>query len=190
MKRTKAGLWMAAALMASVARADAPKHWIKSGGAPQDYEVNVVPLGGPDGQAAAFVASKGASKGYGTLMQTVAAGPFIGRRVRFAANVKAERVRGWAGLWMRVDGPFGKVLAFDNMERRALRSTTEWTLCEVVLDVPAKAQEISFGLLVSGQGAASMSGLQIGTVGAAVPTTGRTFDDGVNPAPANLRFEE
>ena len=65
-----------------------------------------------------------------------------------------KRWADWAGLWMRVDGPHGQPLAFDNVDAAQLRERHDWTRCEVVLDVAEQAQEIAFGLLLAGSGQA------------------------------------
>ena len=55
-----------------------------------------------------------------------------------------EEVKGWAGLWMRVDGKEKTGIAFDNMANRSIKGTTDWKTYEVVLDVPDDAEEIFF----------------------------------------------
>lgn len=66
---------------------------------------------------------------YATVMQQFSADRFLGKRVRFAAFVKAQDVDGWAGLWMRLDGRFGVTLKLDNMQNRPIRGTSE-RLCD------------------------------------------------------------
>jgi hypothetical protein len=58
-----------------------------------------------------------------------------------AAEYEATEVTGWAGLWLRIDGPNG-VLVIDNMEDRALRGTTDWIQAAIVLDVADQARVI------------------------------------------------
>ena len=42
-----------------------------------------------------------------------------GKKVRLSGEIKTEGVKtGYAGLWLRVDGPDGKTLGFDNMSVR------------------------------------------------------------------------
>ena len=55
--------------------------------------------------------------------QEIAADDYRGKRIRFAAALKAVEVTsGWAGLWLQVDGAQrGTTLAFDNMEDRAVK---------------------------------------------------------------------
>lgn len=89
--------------------------------------------------------------GQATLMQVIDAAPYRGTRVRFAAVVRTADVAGWAGLWMRVDRPVGRI-AFDNMQDRARHGTTAWTPCAVILDVAADATAIELGVVQDGRG--------------------------------------
>ncbi|MDP1830241.1 MAG: hypothetical protein Q8L48_43655 [Archangium sp.] len=91
--------------------------------------------------------------GMGSLTHSESAETWRGRRVELRAELRSGAVDGWAGLWMRVDGPGGKVLAFDNMQNRALRGTTSFKWYSVVLDVPLDAERVSFGVLLHGPGA-------------------------------------
>lgn len=91
--------------------------------------------------------------GMGSLTHSESAEIWRGRRVELRAELRSGAVDGWAGLWMRVDGPEGKVLAFDNMQNRALRGTSSFKWYSVVLDVPLDAEKVSFGVLLHGPGA-------------------------------------
>jgi hypothetical protein len=91
--------------------------------------------------------------GMGSLTHTESAASWRGRRVELKAELRSGVVDGWAGLWMRIDGPDGKVLAFDNMQNRALRGTTSFQWFSVVLDVPVEAERVTFGVLLHGPGA-------------------------------------
>ena len=82
-----------------------------------------------------------------------------GKRLRFTGFIKTNDVTtGWAGLWMRVDGPSG-VLAFDNMGQRGVTGTTDWTRYEIELDVAEEATNINFGALLTGDGTAWIDSL-------------------------------
>ena len=91
--------------------------------------------------------------GMGSLTHSEGAETWRGRRIILKAELRGGGVDGWAGLWMRVDGPDGRVLAFDNMQNRALRGTTSFQWYSVVLDVPANAERVTFGVLLHGPGA-------------------------------------
>jgi hypothetical protein len=64
---------------------------------------------------------------------------------------KASDIRGWGGLWLRVDGPKG-VTALDNMQARPIQGTTDWTTYELVLDVDPSATRLAYGSLLAGEG--------------------------------------
>lgn len=91
--------------------------------------------------------------GMGSLTHVENAVAWRGRRVELKASLRTGGVDGWAGLWMRIDGKDGKVLAFDNMQNRALRGTSSFHDQSVVLDVPEEAERITFGVLLHGPGA-------------------------------------
>jgi erythromycin esterase len=76
-----------------------------------------------------------------------------GKRLKLTGYLRtADISRGHAGLWMRVDGPEGKPLAFDNMGDRGVTGTSEWTRYEIVLPVPEDAVGVVFGALHTGDG--------------------------------------
>ena len=129
------------------------------------------------------------ASGFGTLMQTFKADTYRGQRIRMSGYVRSRNVKDWAGLWMRVDGAKDEVLAFDNMQNRAVKGTTDWTRYEIVLDVPETSQQIAFGVLLSGMGQVWLDDVKFETVGKEVPTTGSKSSE-VPSAPRNLDFEE
>src|SRR5256885_864554 len=101
-------------------------------------------------------------------MQSIAATRYAGRRVRFSATIRAVEVTGWAGLWLRADGP-GGTLTIDNMEDRPLRQSTGWAEADIVLDVPAEATELHFGALLAGAGAVELTQPRLGGPGRGRP---------------------
>ena len=106
-------------------------------------------------------------EGFGTMMQSMGAEQYLGKRIR--ARRKCSRV-GW--IMVRVDKRKDSV-AFDNMQQRAIKGTSEWKNYQVVLDVPEDATGISFGILLSGIGSALINGGKFEVVDRSVPTTGR-----------------
>lgn len=112
--------------------------------------------------------------------------------MRLSAYMKSEDVKGWAGLWMRVDGDSARdVLAFDNMQDRALTGTAAWKKYAVVLDVPAKASSsVAFGFLLNGTGKLWVSELAFEVVDKSVPVTAAGMGADSQPdEPANLDFK-
>jgi len=53
------------------------------------------------------------------------------------------------------------VLAFDNMQMRGPRATSDWARYEIVLEVPRETVNINFGVLMPGKGTAWFDDLQV-----------------------------
>lgn len=82
-----------------------------------------------------------------------------GKQLRLSGWIKTEALEnGWAGLWMRVDGPQRQ---FDNMLDRGLRGSTEWTAASVEFDVPENATDVYLGLVMPGYGRAWFDDLRL-----------------------------
>jgi hypothetical protein len=146
--------------------------WLLSGTHPQQYTVDLGDREGPDGRRAAglrFAADE--PGGFATVMQTIDASAFRGRRIRFRALVRSE-LAGRGGLWMRVDEPDGLFSAFDNMQDRQIIGTTAWERHDVVLDVGERSGAVAFGLLLEGAGAIWFCDVAFEEVGVETPTTG------------------
>ena len=120
-------------------------------------------------------------------MQIILVDVYRGQRVRFSADVKAEQVEGWAGLWLRVDAQ-GRPVRFDNMQDRAVTRTADWARYNVVLDVPPESEQLAFGLLLAGTGQVWMRDLRFEPVGPEVPTT--EPKQSLPKQPVNLSFDE
>ncbi|WP_257454654.1 AraC family transcriptional regulator [Archangium lipolyticum] len=176
-------LWLAAlALGWPASAADdkkaLPEGWFVTESSPQLYEAGLDPQSPCEGNRSAWLRSRqGEPAGYGTFMQAFGAGAFRGKRLRFSAVVRTEDVKGWSGLWMRVEGEGSREpLAFDNMQSRALVGTTACKRHEVVLDVPQDARSIMAGLLLSGTGKAWIGAVRFETVDDSVPVTNLLTD--------------
>jgi erythromycin esterase len=175
-----------------------PKGWFGGSASAGAYESGIDRTVVHGGKVSAFIRMNGAGQGdFGTLMQTIQAEPYHGRRVRLAAYLKTEGAREGAALWMRVDGK-DATLAFDNMDSRRIRGTTDWRKAEVVLDVSERAEVIAFGMLLSGSGKAWADDFQLEAVGKDIPSTNmfdkeQKADFGIQigaAKPENLDFEE
>jgi len=97
---------------------------------------------------------------------------WLGHRLRLSGWILSSAVTGWAGLWMRVDGATQTGIAFDNMQCRPISGTAGWAEYEVVLDVPASATLVAYGVLMSDQGEVWLDGVSLDVVDDCVPTTG------------------
>jgi hypothetical protein len=165
-------------------RANVPRGWHLVGSNPTEFEAGVDAGQTYQSRASAFLKSKQSSvEGFGTLMQTIQAEQYKGKKVRLSGLVKSQDVAEWAGLWMRVDQ--GKdVVAMDNMQDRAIKGTSGWQRYDVVLEVPKDATGISFGILLAGGGEVWLNSTKFDVVAADVPVT--TVPD----KPVNLEFTE
>ena len=98
--------------------------------------------------------------GFGVATGTFPVGAAAGRTIRFSGAIRTQDLDGFAGLWWRADGPSG-VLAFDNMQMRGPRATSDWARYEIVLEVPRETVNINFGVLMPGKGTAWFDDLQV-----------------------------
>jgi C-terminal processing protease CtpA/Prc len=76
---------------------------------------------------------------------------FTGEKLELRGFLRTQDVSNFAGLWMREDSDSGSV-AFDNMQARELKGTTEWTEYAIELPVNKTAKRLVFGVLASGTG--------------------------------------
>jgi hypothetical protein len=180
--RKRVGVPVLITAFAIAAQATVPRGWYLQGSNPKDFAAGL-DLDQPyQGHASAFLKSKELrANGFGTLMQSIKAEHYLGKRVRLSGLVKSEEVIGWAALWMRVDKGT-TVVAFDNMHNRAIKGTTGWRRYDIELEVPKDASGISFGILLDGSGEVWLNGTKFDALDAGeriVPET-----------PVNLDFAE
>lgn len=161
-----------------------PKGWHKSGTAPSKFVMGMVKGAGQKGTNAATIKSLGNVKGTGTLMQSFDPQKYLGKKVRLIGYIRSEHVAEWAGLWMRIDDSTKKSLAFDDMINRPIKGTTEWTRCEIVMEVPQNAANISYGALLHGAGQIWFDNLSFEIVKPAPQVEARLKE------PTNLDFEK
>jgi C-terminal processing protease CtpA/Prc len=85
---------------------------------------------------------------------------FSGATVELRGFLRTEDVSDFVGLWMREDGE-APSLAFDNMQARQLKGTTEWKEYSITLPVHPEAKQLFFGVLLVGTGKAWADDLQL-----------------------------
>ena len=75
---------------------------------------------------------------------------YAGKKITLSGYIKTENVTdGYAGLWMRIDPS----IAFDNMNKKGVKGTTDWTKYEITLEMnPEETRQIVFGGLLVGKG--------------------------------------
>jgi hypothetical protein len=170
----------------SASHAGTPKGWWAAPS--EEYTVGVEE--GPEaGKPAAYVeAVAPAPSRFFALNQTLSADDYRSKRVRLKGQIKTKDVEKWAGFWLRADDE-KKIVAFDNMQQRGITGTTDWRAAEIVLDIPAEAEKLTFGLILDGKGKAWMRDMTFEVVDASVPVTAPARAD-LPRAPVNLDFTE
>jgi hypothetical protein len=84
-----------------------------------------------------------------------------------------------------------KSLSFDNMQDRPVTGTSDWTRCEIVLDVPEESGTLNFGALISGTGKIWFDNISFEILDNKTPVIPKDFSS--LPVPEkqeNLDFEE
>ncbi len=147
-----------------------PRGWFVSG---QGYEVVLDASDVRSGKVALRMGRKGVSPGFGVATGLLPVHLARGKKVRVGGQIKVEKVEGgFAGLWMRVDGPKNTILAFDNMgarivkgetipDDRGVRGTADWKAYTIELDVDPAATNINFGCILTGSGTARFDALTV-----------------------------
>ena len=169
----------------------APPGWVKNGSKVDSYVVGVDSLETWGGMPSAYVQSLEPSpSGFGGMMQTASAEPYVGKRVRLSGWIKTEDANDGGGhLWLRVDGQVrGESLQFDNMDNRPVKGTSDWREASVVLDVPEGATALAYGFFLGGGGKMWVSGQRMEEVGADVPSTNMIVPRPAPKGPTNLGF--
>lgn len=173
---------------------EVPKGWFAAGSSPDSYEMEIAKGSAADGSNAATIRSIDKKvRGFGTLMQDCKPDQYRGKRIRLSGSVKSENVKGWAGLWLRVDQERSDTpLSFDNMSDRKIKGSLPWTKYEIVLDVSSKASNLAYGALLCGTGQIWFDNLQFEIVDSTVSVTGnhkiKSSPDITDPV--NLDFEK
>ena len=102
------------------------------------------------------------TQAFGTAIQCFDAKPYWDKAIHLSGYVETTNlIYGSAGLWMRVDGKNGTT-TLDNMSNRSIYGTTPWKRSDVILYVEKdKAEQICFGALLMGAGAARFDELRV-----------------------------
>lgn len=85
---------------------------------------------------------------------------FSGSTLELRGWLRTEDVENFAGLWLRQDGVHGS-LQFDNMQRRRLKGTTDWTEYSIVLPLDSLARTVYLGALLRGTGTVWVDDLEL-----------------------------
>jgi C-terminal processing protease CtpA/Prc len=124
-----------------------PKGW--SGGPAGTFGVDGQIVHG--GRWALRIERKATSAGAFTAVSKMLPIDFTGAQLELRGFLRTEDVSNFAGLWMREDADGGAV-AFDNMQGRQLKGTTDWAEYSILLPLNKAAKRLVFGVLASGTG--------------------------------------
>jgi erythromycin esterase len=144
------------------ATAEQRKRWrLKGDGYDIGFDTEDVRAGAPSLRLALRAGAVYREGGFAVASTHLTVDQARGRHLRLEGWIKSSAIgRGWAGLWVRVEGAHG-VLAFDNMGDRGVHGTTGWSRVEVELDVPPETAAITLGALLAGDGTAWVSDLAV-----------------------------
>lgn len=162
--------------------------WFLTGSKPNSYTIGLDKSTYKIGGSSAFLKSIDKKiEGFGTLIQSCSADEYLGKRIKMTAYIKSENISHWAGMWLRVDSKQTKeALSFDNMQDRPIKGNNDWTLCEIILDVPADSGTLNFGVLLSGTGKVWFDNIKFEVVNKS--ETKPTKEITKNKKPINLGF--
>lgn len=112
------------------------------------YEFHLDSTVTQQGKYAISISSKPGEASFGAI-SCIIPHTFKGHQLLLKGFIKTEKVVGYAGLWLRVDG----TMAFDNMAKQNLAGTTDWHEYSITLPYDQeKAININVGGLLAGTG--------------------------------------
>ena len=159
-------------LMPTLFAAELPKGWMLGGSKASHYQAALDTKTTLSGHGAGTLWSKsGRSEGFGTLLTVFDPADYAGKRVRLSGCLRYRDVTGWTGLWMRADNPDKFGSAFYNSQDLHLHGSRDWTEYSVVLDIPARAERLTYGVLLDGQGRVWLDRMQFEVVDEQVPVS-------------------
>ncbi|WP_137789137.1 AraC family transcriptional regulator [Bacillus sp. E(2018)] len=167
------------------------KGWMLSGSHPSDYRMETDDKIFHTGTKSGCLYATGdmGDGQFGTMMQSISADRFRGKRIKMSCYLKTEDVTK-CGAWFRVDNQSGDVVQFDNMDNRSIIGTSDWNYYKVVLDVPAESASMHFGVLLAGQGKVWADGFRFEEVDETESNTNMMGSENLPDQPINLGFDE
>jgi len=130
---------------------------------------------------------------FASIFQSFAPTLFSGKKVKYSAEIKTDKVEGSAALWM-TDQDGDRVIAFDDMSDRPISGTNDWKKCSIILDIPKESQKLRVGFILKGGGTAWMRKPELVEASVDEKSTARPFDkskfilDWLDKSPSNLTF--
>lgn len=121
-----------------------PKGWSNFGSS--DYTITMDHQIKQDGKNSLLIEGSSGFKAIGINLPE----NYSGKSITLSGYIKTENVSGgFAGLWMRIDPK----IAFNNMQDRGIKGTTEWKKYEITLPLnPKDTKNITIGAILTGKG--------------------------------------
>lgn len=127
--------------------------WFLAGDNPDGYEVGKDRTITYTGKESGYIKSKRTNvRGFGTLMQQADISSYVGKKLKYSAVIKTDKIKNWAGLWVRLDDNDMRCLWFDNMQDRPIKGTADWKEFSITFKVPRQSSTLNFGVLLVGSG--------------------------------------
>jgi hypothetical protein len=180
-----------------------PKDWMLRGSGPENYDVRSDRSEVFSGQSSVLFASRKKDIPYtesGSLMQSVIADPWLGKRVVFTVSWKRKGFRQYVQLWVRALDASRVVVAYN--ESGAAYAKEDWHRNSVAIDIPWSATEIAYGVSLKGPGQMNIDDAHFEVVDKAADVAARnltghlgivaqeTSDKGPLASPSNMDFED
>jgi hypothetical protein len=142
-----------------------PHGWFDSfgfvSGVSRRYAVSVVSRTDRAGRCLMLRNDDAGAEEFGSVMQRFPAEFLAGRTVRLEGDLQTERVKQWAGLWLRADGTQEPDLFFDNMDGQRISGTTPWSRYSLEGHLPASTAWLNLGVVLVGRGVVRADSLRL-----------------------------
>ncbi|GAB3267363.1 hypothetical protein [Chitinimonas naiadis] len=159
-------------LMPTLIAAELPKGWMLGGRKVSHYQAALDTRTTLSGHGAGTLwNNQDRGEGFGSLLTAFDPADYAGKRVRLSGWLRYRNVTGWTGLWMRADSPDKFGSAFYNSQDLHLHGSRDWTEYSVVLDIPAQAERLTYGVLLDGQGQVWLDRMRFEVVDEQVPVS-------------------
>jgi len=180
-----------------------PKDWLVRGTGPQHYLVTSDKGQVMSGQSSVLIAAHDrnvAATTFASLLQSVVAEPWLGKRVVFTVNFESgDRFADEVVVWIRALDASNVVISYN--EWQASYAKREWQKQSVAIDVPWSATELAYGVNVYASSKMWIDGAQLDAVDRNVDVGARNLpsklgvtaqdasERGLLALPSNLDFE-
>ncbi len=168
----------------------AGSRWVPDSPNPDAFRVGMIKTPGTEeGEAAVIIGKPGALRdAEGGVAQSVDGAEWRGKRVRLTARLKTLDATEVQVTMHVISGASPEQESVRTMVSRSVSGTQDWQAREIVMDVPADAQDIVYGFYLRGaQGAALGDSFKLEAVGRNVALTRAPLPLGNLTAPSMVR---